>query len=166
MPCGPTSYIIHPTSFSLHPVLDVVYEMCEHKFEIIEHTADKGIRAFGNTPGQALETAAYAMFSLMAELERYEPEQTLEIAVEGQDAQMLLHAWLSELLFGFEVDGLLPVDFEVTEFEEWRLKAKIAARRIGPDIQWLGSAVKAVTFHELKFERLDGNWVAQAIVDV
>jgi len=140
--------------------------MCEHRFEILEHTADKGIIAYADAPERALETAAYAMFSLMAELERYEPEGTIEVEVEAGDAELLLHQWLSELLFRFEVDRVLPVGFRVVEFKPWRIRAQVAVRSIGPDIQWLGSAVKAITLHELKFEKRDGCWVAQAIVDV
>lgn len=140
--------------------------MCEHRFEIIEHTADKGIRAYGDTPERALESAAYAMFSLMAELDQYQPQQTLQIATEAPDAESLLHSWLSELLYSFEVEGLLPVEFRVEEFGKWRTRAEVAVRQIGPDVKWLGSVVKAVTYHELKFEELDGEWVAQAIVDV
>ena len=140
--------------------------MCEHKFEVIEHTADKGIRAYGDTPAQALESAAYAMFSLMADLELYKPERVTEISIEAQDAQVLLHNWLSELLFYFEVERVLPVGFKVVEFAEWRVRAEIAVRPIGPDIQWLGSEVKAITYHELKFEERDDQWMAQAIVDV
>jgi len=140
--------------------------MCEHRFEIIEHTADKGIRAYGDRPEEALANAAYAMFSLMADLSGYQPEGTIDVFAEGQDAEVLLHAWLSELLYRFEVDRLLPVDFKIEEFQEWRIRAKAAVRPIGPDIQWLGSAVKAVTFHELKFEKQDGRWIAQAILDV
>jgi len=140
--------------------------MCEHRFEIIEHTADKGIRAYGDTPQQALENAAFAMFSLMADLERYHPEREVELVVEAQDAETLLHAWLSELIFYSEVERVLPLQFRIVEFDRWRLAARIAVRNIGPDIQWLGSAVKAVTFHEMVFEEREGQWVAQAILDV
>ena len=140
--------------------------MCEHRFEIIEHTADKGIRAYGDTPEQALERAAYGLFSLMAKLNIYPCERKQEYLVEVADAELLLHGWLSELLYSFEVEGLLPVGFEVLEFEKWRIKASVAVRRIGPEIEWLGSPVKAITFHELKFEQIEDKWIAQAIVDV
>jgi SHS2 domain-containing protein len=146
--------------------LDAQSEMCEHRFEVIEHTADKGIRACGNTAKEALENAAFGVFSLMAELELYQPDRSVEIELEAPDAEILLHSWLSELLFGLEVEGILPIRFEVLDFSEWRVRARVAARKIGPDVQWLGSPVKAITFHELKFEASDSGWIAQAIVDV
>lgn len=135
-------------------------------FEILEHTADKGIAATGPTLEEAFENAAYGMFCLMADLPRYSPTDTTKINVSGSDRETLFANWLRELLFSFEVDRVLPVDFHITSLEEWELEATLAVRPIGPDIVWLGSPVKAITYHELSVEQVDGAWRVQAIVDV
>jgi SHS2 domain-containing protein len=140
--------------------------MREHRFEIIEHTADKGVAAEEKTLPAAFESAAFGMFSLMAELPKYTPTRTIEIEVSGMDRETLFHNWLRELLFVFEVEYILPLDFEIFEFNENHLKARVMVREMGPDIEWLGSPVKAVTFHEMKIEPVDGGWHVQAILDV
>lgn len=140
--------------------------MTEHTFEILEHTADKGVAARGSTMAEAFENAAYGMFALFVDPSAYQPTEEREIAVEADEREMLLWSWLSELHFIFEVDRVLPVDFRILEIDDTKLKAKIALRPIGPDIEWHGSAVKAITFHQLKVEETDGQWRVQVYVDV
>ncbi|MDO8587538.1 MAG: archease [Armatimonadota bacterium] len=140
--------------------------MNEHRFGYLEHTADKGVYAFGETLESAFESAAYGMFSLMADLERYEATGQCRVEVSGEDEVALLHAWLRELLFMFEVERLLPVDFHVRGIANGKLEADVDARPFGPDIEWLGSGVKAVTYHGMKVERIGPEYRVQAIVDV
>lgn len=140
--------------------------MNEHRFEFIEHTADKGIVACGDTLVEALENVAYGMFSLMAELDKYEGVEERAIEAQGADDVSLLHAWLNELLFVFEVDRVLPVSFNIGSLENGALTATVAVHPFGPDIEWLGSGVKAITYHEMLVERLDVGYRVRAIVDV
>src|SRR5690554_1405600 len=140
--------------------------MRERKFEIIEHTADKGVVAEGKTLGEAFENAAYGMFSLMADISTYEQTRTVELDVSGIDLETLFHNWLRELLFIFEVEKVLPVDFDIYEIDESHLNARVMVREIGPDIEWLGSPVKAVTYHEMKVEQSDDKWHVEVILDV
>jgi SHS2 domain-containing protein len=140
--------------------------MTEHAFEILEHTADKGVAASGRTMAEAFEAAAYGMFSLFVDPGAYQPTGEREVSVEGDDREMLLWAWLSELHFIFEVDRVLPLDFHIVEIDDTSLQARILIRPIGPDIEWHGSAVKAITFHQLKVEETDTGWRVQVYVDV
>lgn len=140
--------------------------MSEHRFGYLDHTADKGVFAFGETLEEAFESIAYGMFSLMAELPRYEATDRREVEVAGLDDVALLHAWLRELLFIFEVDRVLPVGFHLAKIAGGKLKAILDVRPFGPEIEWLGSAVKAVTYHGMEVERTDAGYRVQAIVDV
>lgn len=138
----------------------------EHQFEIIEHTADFGVIGKGRTMAEAFENAAYGMFSIVAELERYEPTMQREIVATGGDDVALLERFLSSLLVLFDGDGLLPLDFEITEISMGRLTCWVSARPVGDDIEWFGPTVKAVTYHRMKVESKAGEWLAQAIFDV
>jgi len=140
--------------------------MAERTFEILEHTADKGVAATGRTMAEAFENAAYGMFSLFVNPGAYEPTSQREVAVSADDREQLLWTWLSELLFIFEVDRELPVDFRIAEISDTGLRANVSVRPIGEDIEWLGAPVKAVTYHRLKVEETDGQWKAQVYVDV
>ncbi|MDO8684196.1 MAG: archease [Armatimonadota bacterium] len=140
--------------------------MNEHRFEHIEHTADKGVLAYGDTLEEAFENIAYGMFSLMADLASYQPSDVLKVEISAEDEVSLLRKWLKELLFTFEVERVLPVDFSVKEIADGRLLAEVRVRPFGPDIEWLGSQVKAVTYHGMEVDKFEHGYRVQAIVDV
>jgi len=135
-------------------------------FEPLAHTADKGIRAFGRDLKELFENAAFGMFSLMADLSRFAPTETREIRVEASDLAEVLRAWLAELVYQFEVDRILFVNFEVRSVEDTRLEGIARGIPFGPEIEWLGSIVKAVTHHDLDVHRTDDRWEATVIFDV
>jgi len=136
------------------------------RFEPLEHTADKGIRAWGSSIEELLENAATGMFSLMADLGKYTPIETREFVIEASDLESLLRTWLAELLYQFEVDRMLFVDFDVDSIEDGKLHATARGLPFSDDIEWLGPSVKAVTHHGLIVRRTDDRWEAQVIFDV
>ena len=140
--------------------------MNEHRFGYFEHTADKGVFAYGETLEKAYENIAYGVFSLMADLSNYTPIGMCTIEVEGEDEISVLRNWLKELLYKFEVERVLPLDFHVRSLKAGHLMADIDLRPFGPDIEWLGSQVKAVTYHGMEVEKRDMEYRVQAIVDV
>jgi len=138
----------------------------EHRFEIVEHTADFGVIGKGGTMAEAFENAAFGMFSIVADLDKYQSTKQKSITVVGTDDVTLLERFLSSLLVIFDGDCLLPLDFEITEISMGRLTCWISTRPIADDIEWLGPTVKAVTFHEMAVENHGDQWTAKAIFDV
>jgi SHS2 domain-containing protein len=138
----------------------------EHRFEIFEHTADVGVIGKGQTMAEAFENAAYGMFSIMTELDRYRATKQQSITVIGTDDVTLLERFLSSLLLLFDADRLLPVQFEITEISMGRLTCWVSTRPIGDDIEWLGPEIKAVTFHQMAVESKGSEWTAKALFDV
>lgn len=140
--------------------------MTENRFEPLEHTADKGIRTWGSSIEELFENAATGMFSLMAGLGKYTSSESIDVQVEASDLESLMHNWLGELLYRFEVDRILLVDFDVYHIEDCRLEATVRGLPFSDDIEWLGPPVKAVTLHDLFVHRTDDRWEAQVIFDV
>lgn len=136
------------------------------RFEPVAHTADKGIRAFGRNVEELFENAAFGMFSLMADVSKYSPTLEREIRIEAEDTSELLRSWLAELIYQFEVDRILFVDFEVRSIEDTRLDGNARGLPFGAEIEWIGSIVKAVTHHDLDVHRTDERWEATVILDV
>lgn len=136
------------------------------RFEALEHTADKGIKAYGSTFEELCENAACGMFSLMADLERYKPVFSRTIEVSADEPEELLRAWLGELLYQFEVDEVLFVEFKVTKVEDGRLIGIAWGLPFDHQIEWLGATIKAVTHHGLYVRQTDSCWEAQVIFDV
>ena len=138
----------------------------EHKFELIEHTADVGIIGFGGTKAEAFEAVAFGMFSIVADLEEYEPTRTVQVFAAGDDDLSLLERFLSSLLVLFDGDAMLPLDFEIVEMSDYKLTCNVWCREIDEDIEWIGPTVKAVTYHMMQVDEVAGVWRAQAIFDV
>ena len=138
----------------------------EHRFEILEHTADFGVIGSGGTMAEAFESAAYGMFSVVADLAKYAPTGQQSVTVAGVDDVALLERFLSSLLVIFDGDCLLPLDFEITEISMGRLTCWISTRPFGDDIEWFGPTIKAVTYHQMAVENHNSEWTAKAIFDV
>lgn len=138
----------------------------EHTFETIEHTADIGVIGRGKTMSEAFENTAYGMFSIIADLDKYEPTTTFEVEAEGEDAVYLLERFLSLLIIEFDAERILPLDFEIIDMPLGYIKCKVHGRPIGDDIEWLGPTIKAVTFHTMAVEKQGDEWMARAIFDV
>lgn len=138
----------------------------EHKFETLEHTADIGVVGIGRDMAEAFENCAYGMFSVMADLDRYEPDAHQSVTAVGTEDVELLQRFLSSLLVIFDGDGLLPLDIEIEQISMGRLVAQVEAKQITDEIEWLGPQVKAVTYHQMSVTESSGEWRAQAILDV
>lgn len=135
------------------------------RFEILDHTADIGVVAYGADLKSAFTTAAYAMFSLIADLDLVNEVTSREMAIEEEEQDSLLVAWLNELLYLCDTESLLFKRFEITELSETRLKAKGYGERIDRSRHRLKSEVKAATYHLLKLSKEDG-FKVQVIFDV
>lgn len=140
--------------------------MAGERFEVLEHTADKGIKAYGSTFEELCENAAYGMFSLMADLEKYKPVLSRTVEVTASELEELLRAWLGELLYQFEVDEILFVKFKVNEVKDGRLIGVAQGLPFDHQVEWLGATIKAVTHHGLYARQTNGRWEAQVIFDV
>jgi SHS2 domain-containing protein len=139
-------------------------------FEIVDHTADKAVRAWGDTLEALFAAAARGMFAISLDLGAVEATATERIEVAGTDLQDLLVRWLSELQYRHEVYGTLFLDLTIrkltTDAGAWRIAgdARIAPRGSG-EVQ-LGSPVKAVTYHALRIEETSCGWEAFIVFDV
>ena len=126
------------------------------RFDIIEHTADVGITAYGANLKEAFANAAYAMFSLIADLENVRENVRRHIEVQAEDRESLLVSWLNELLYIFDVDRIIFKRFEVTELGETRLKAEGYGELFDQSRHTLRGGLKAATYHMLKIEKSNG----------
>jgi SHS2 domain-containing protein len=135
------------------------------KFDIIEHTADTGIVAYGTELEEAFANAAYAMFTLIADLEDVKEVVCRQIEVEAGDRESLVVSWLNELLYLFDVEGIIFKRFRVTELSETSLKAEGYGELIDKARHSLKAGVKAATYYMLRVEK-DNGYSVRVIFDV
>lgn len=140
------------------------------KYEYLYHIADAKFRAYGATLEEAFENAALAMFNVMIDTSKVESKELRKIEITSPDIKMLLADWLSELLYMFEVDGIVFCEFNISRIEksgeEFSLTGKAWGEPIDLSRHRFDAQVKAVTLHELEVEQDDGGafWV-QVVVD-
>ncbi len=135
------------------------------RFEVIEHTADVGIAAYGADLKEAFANAAYALFSLMTDIESVGDGVRHDVEVAADNREELLVAWLNELIYLFEVNDVLFSRFDVGELSDTRLKAACYGEHIDPRRHKMKAGVKAATYHMLKVEEGDGCRV-QVLFDI
>jgi SHS2 domain-containing protein len=136
-------------------------------FALFEHTADVGVRAWGASEEAVFEEAAKGMFSLVCDPQTVGFQEALAVSVEAPtaDHELLLVAWLNELLYLFEAQRILFSQFKVLELGESTLEAEVAGEALGSHHAVCGG-VKAATYHGLKLARTSDGWEAEVILDV
>lgn len=141
----------------------------EGKYEFLYHIADAKFRAYGSTMEEAFENAALAMFNVMINTENLKPVKVREIELTSPDIKMLLADWLSELLYLFEVDGIVFCEFKIDRIENtgegFSLTGKAWGEPIDISRHRFDTQVKAVTLHELEVQQKEGGFWVQVVVD-
>lgn len=135
-------------------------------FETFEHTADLGLRVTASSREQLFTDAARGLFSMMVtNLDEVEPVVKRTYEIPGSEDDYLLFDWLNELLYTFESEKLLLSSFDVS-IEEGGLQASAGGELMDLQRHQMEHEVKAITYHGLRVEQVDGSWLAELIVDI
>ncbi len=119
-------------------------------FEEVPHTADWSARVWAQDLPALFAESARAMNSLAGMVIAISPRLKRTFETEAPDAESLLVAFLSELVYYQEQENLAFDVFEVeVKIEGSRLKVEME----GGQITSTGKAIKAVTYHNLKIEK-------------
>ena len=91
----------------------------------------------------------------------------MEVELEAERMDLLLAAWLNELLYVFEARKLVLSQFDLLELgEHVPARPRRAASRSTRAGTSLCGGVKAATLHELSLEQRDGGWEGFVLLDV
>lgn len=127
-------------------------------------TSDVLYEAYGNTLEEVFENSALALFSVICQLDKIEHKIEKEVAVEGKDLEDLMFNWLSQLIAIVDTDQVFFNKFEILEIDEKHLKAKCYGEPITPEKG--ETVVKAVTYHQFKFEKTKEGYKARVSLDI
>ena len=136
------------------------------RFVIIEHTADIGITVYGKSLEELFENSAYGMFSQMTDIKKVNPEDKVEVQVEGYDKESLLVNWLNELLYLSTTRKILFSEFKLRKIRNNSLSAEIRGEKINPKKHFLHLEIKAATYHNLKITKTKKGYQTTIIFDV
>ena len=135
-------------------------------FEVVDHTADVAVRAWAPTPQGVFEEVGKAAFSLICDPLTVAQTETHEVRVEAENRELLLAAWINELVYMFETRRVLFVDFEVLELDDTHLVARASGERLDPGRHAVCGGVKAATLHQLSFVEGPSGCEGFVILDV
>ncbi|MFO8036273.1 MAG: archease [Anaerolineales bacterium] len=138
----------------------------EAGFREIEHTADVELEVWGADIPTLFAEAAKGMYHL-SQIKRKgdgDPQATQHrsFTVQGTDLESLLVAFLSELLFYLETEGLVFDAFDLRVQEDSRLQAQLE----GFVIEGRNREIKAITFHNLNIKETESGLQVHIVFDV
>ncbi len=133
-----------------------------NSFEEIEHTADWAYRVRGKNLAELFIQAALGLYSLVGMQLAPGDRTTRSIQLKGVDNESLLVAWLNELLYFHESEGLGFDRLEIQHLDETSIQAKLTGAATG---QWLKD-IKAVTYHNLAIRKTELGLEVTLVLDV
>lgn len=135
-----------------------------NRYGYFDHDADIGIIGRGRSLEEAFESAAVAMFAIIADIDALHGHESVEVGFEEADNEFALIAWLNTLLAVAHMKHLVLGRFELhKEGNRWRGKAwgdpwqKEVER---------GTEVKGATLTMLSVQKNGDHWEARCVVDV
>jgi tRNA nucleotidyltransferase (CCA-adding enzyme) len=135
------------------------------RWEHFEHGADIGVRGIGATKAEAFEQAALALTAVITDPQSVAAIESVHIACEAPDDELLLAAWLNALVYEMAVGRLLFSRFRV-ELNGTHLTAQATGEPTSVQRHHPAVEVKGATYTALRVAPLDGGWLAQTVVDV
>ncbi len=135
-------------------------------WEHYEHGADIGVRGFGASKSAAFEQAALALTAVIVDPRSVEAREAVSVACEAPDAEVLLADWLNALVYEMAERKMLFSRFRV-HLDGARLRAEAWGEKTDPARHRPAVEVKGATYTTLRvWQRDDGTWIAQTVVDV
>lgn len=135
------------------------------RWEHFAHGADIGIRGIGSSPADAFEQTAMALTAVVTDPELVRPRRAIDITCAAPDLELLLVDWLNALIYEMATRRMLFSRYEV-RIDGFRLQAKVWGERVHRPEHAPAVEIKGATLTALKVTEIDGQWIAQCVVDV
>ena len=140
-------------------------------YTIFDHTADVGLEVRGTSLEDLLATAARATFDQTLEDWPAAVDCRREVCVRPpagleSDRPELFVDWLQELLYLFETERLVPLEYDFVAVGPREIEADVGFGRFEPGRHRTRLEVKAVTYHQIEVREAPDGWHARFILDI
>ena len=135
-------------------------------FELLEHPSDIGVLARGATRGEALVAASQGLVSILVDPAPFRPLEERHFKAPGSDEAAQIVNWLNEILFFFDTDGLVFVDFQIDSWTAKEIMGRARGERFDIDRHEFRTGVKAATYHQFESRSVPDGWEIRVFVDV
>ena len=135
-------------------------------YRLVEHTADVIVEAEGACCARAFEAAAAGMYAVIVPGGAVQAAEWRTIEAEGETLEDLLLAWLTDLNYLTDAEGLVFGGFRVDRLAPPRLTGRAGGERFDPARHEGGQIVKGVTRHLLQVRHQGDRCQATVTLDV
>jgi SHS2 domain-containing protein len=136
------------------------------EFELLEHTSDVGVLARGRTRDEALIAASQGLVSILVNPSNFKPLEERYFKATGRDEAAQVINWLNEILFFFDTEGMVFVEFKIQSWSSNEIVGHAKGERLDIDRHEFRTAVKAATYHQFESHQTPGGWEIRVFVDV
>ncbi|NPA42104.1 MAG: archease [Aquificae bacterium] len=128
-------------------------------------TADAGIRVRAKSLEELICKALLATFNEITDIEKVEGREEYTIEVDST-FPFLLADIINEALVLHEGKNFVASGCEVLELSDSHLKVKLTGEKFDPKRHPSKLVIKAATYHRLKVEKENGEYVGEVIFDI
>jgi protein archease len=136
------------------------------EFELLEHPSDIGILGRGRDRNEALIAASKGLVSLLVNPEPFRVVEDRYFKASGTDEAAQIVNWLNEILFFFDTEGMVFVDFVIDSWNPDEITGRARGERFDIDRHEFRTSVKAATYHQFESHSTTGGWEIRVFVDV
>jgi len=135
------------------------------EFELLEHTSDIGILARGSNREEALIAASHGLASILVDPSAFRASEERYFKAPGPDEDAQIVNWLNEILFFFDTEGLVFVDFTIDSWSSAEITGRAKGERFDIERHEFRTAVKAATYHQFQSHAVAEGWEIRVFVD-
>lgn len=136
----------------------------------LDHPSDVYVEVEADSLEEAYALSGVALYQVMTDVETIEKRESINVEVSGYDLYSLLYNWLEELLYLFDAKGFLGSEVKVDNIgkagDEFKLKAVVVGEKYDPSKHPSKTGVKAVTYHLMEIEQLEGRCRVRFVLDI
>ena len=136
------------------------------EFELLEHTSDIGVLARGSTRKESLVAASHGLVSILVNPSGFRAIEERYFKAAGSDEAAQIVNWLNEILFFFDTEGMVFVEFEIESWGSHEIVGRARGERLDLDRHEFRTAVKAATYHQFESHQTERGWEIRVFVDV
>lgn len=128
--------------------------------------ADLLVEATGSTIEEAFANLALGMFNAITPIEEIIPRESFTVEADGTDMESLLFNLMDEFLYLNDTEYLVPCEIQIDlDLENLRVIANCLGERFSRETHKVGVAVKAVTYHMMRIEKVTDGWRVRTVFD-
>lgn len=138
--------------------------MNNSNYRLFDHTADLGIEVEALSLEGIFESLGKAIFSEMIKGE-IEPKKSCKIRLFASSKEALLVKWVNELLYRFEVEGIVFSKFSCRTLDNG-IECLCFGEEYDEKKHEIKMEIKAATYHNIFLGRRKDKWIGRIILDI